>query len=216
MVLDSLQPGKYSDMKKQFDTVRRLRSAFSNQVRASSLANENPQVLADNFSRLAVDPAGSLWFTRFMEGCRRRMGQDRRPNMTLSNPLAHAVARMAERRAARTHNNRDEAKWILFGAYVVISYVLSLRGSEGLLLDLGAIGRQKAKDTHVRLIFALHGKVKGEHHERQHLFPCTTKTQSGFDVVLWRNRVIQSNELLNRDRGQRLWIMLEITPPPVL
>ena len=67
MVLASLEKGSYSTTHKQFDTIRRLRSSYSNQIRASAIANFTTLTLADNqgsstYSRLAADPCGSLWF----------------------------------------------------------------------------------------------------------------------------------------------------------
>ena len=38
MLLASQEPGRYSSVYKQFDTIRRLKTAFGNQVRASGQA----------------------------------------------------------------------------------------------------------------------------------------------------------------------------------
>jgi hypothetical protein len=45
IVVSSLGAGRYSKTSKQWDTVRRFRSAYSNQVRAAREANANPIVL---------------------------------------------------------------------------------------------------------------------------------------------------------------------------
>jgi hypothetical protein len=62
---------------------------------------------------------------------------------------------------------------IVVGVYSVITYVVSLRGSEGFLLDLGGLNLPKLdenQDTKY-FIIPLMGKVKGEHHNRCHLLP---------------------------------------------
>jgi hypothetical protein len=88
MVLSLLDAGNYSDSHKQWDTIRTLRTAYSNQVRAAAGANQATYTLADDegksYKRLCSDPCGSLWFSRFMDGCRKRMGQDWRPDWALS------------------------------------------------------------------------------------------------------------------------------------
>jgi hypothetical protein len=37
----------------------------------------------------------------------------------------------------------EYVKWLNFGAYFTITYVLSLRGTEGLLLDLGGMIKKR-------------------------------------------------------------------------
>ena len=72
---------------------------------------------------------------------------------------------------------------ILFGAYVVVSYVISLWGSEGLMINLTTI----QKDLEMKwdyIIIVLKGKVKGKNHERDHIFPCVPVTSSGIDVKM--------------------------------
>jgi hypothetical protein len=73
---------------------------------------------------------------------------------------------------------RELNRWVVIGTYSVITYVLSLRGAEGFLLDLGGLHLHSVdpskKSTH--FIIPLLGKVKGEHHDQCHLLPCTFKT----------------------------------------
>ena len=103
IVVSSLGKGRYSDDHKQWDTIRKFRTCYSNQVRAAKEANSNPLVLADTggklYQRLAKDACGSLWFTRFTEGCRIRMGQDWRPNQAISIELVHLLLAKSEEKA---------------------------------------------------------------------------------------------------------------------
>lgn len=92
MVTKSTRPGWHSESQHvQWDTMRKYRSAISNQSRASRVSNFTSWSTTDykgtGYKRLTSESCGSLWFHRFSAGCRRQMGQDWRPNRALSNPL---------------------------------------------------------------------------------------------------------------------------------
>jgi hypothetical protein len=66
------------------------------------------------------------------------------------------------------------------------TYVLSLRGPEGFLLDLSGLWRFREK-THSKkgkeyLIVTLRGKIKGEHNQREYQLPSSPITSSSIDV----------------------------------
>ena len=67
-------------------------------------------------------------------------------------------------------------------------YVISLRGLEGLLLDLKAVKDMKEKATEEYVWLALKGKLKGEKAEKLHSIPCVNITSLGINVkvILWR------------------------------
>jgi hypothetical protein len=84
MLLASQKPGRHSSVYKRFDTIRRFKTGYGNQVRASGQANSVVTVIGDadgkTYQRVCSDPCASIWFGRFVTGCRRRMGQDWRPD----------------------------------------------------------------------------------------------------------------------------------------
>ena len=175
MVVASLDKGRYSDTHKQWDTIRKIRSTFSNQVRAAAISNFGTLSLADNqgssYQRLAPDPCGSLWFQRFMIGCKKRMGQDWRPNQAISVELMAQLLQSAEQKVILSSDIDSRRKWVMAGCYFCVCFVLSLRSTEGLLADLeGMIEHFDESKSHV--VVPLLGKVKGEDHARQHLMPC--------------------------------------------
>ena len=104
VVFASLEKGKYSESHKQWDTIRKIRSAYSNHARAAAISNFDTLSLADNhgksYERLAPDPCGSLWFQRFMAGCKKRMGQDWRPNKAVSVEIMADLLSTADRKVA--------------------------------------------------------------------------------------------------------------------
>jgi hypothetical protein len=80
-----------------------------------------------------------------------------------------------------------------------VAYVLSLRGSEGLLLDLKGLrthhskgGREGNKDY---FIIALLGSVQGEQHGRCHLFSCVETTLSSIPIKAWVEVLIDNKEV---------------------
>ena len=90
----------------------------------------------------------------------------------------------------------DENRWIVMHCFVVICYVLSLRGPEGFLLDLESlrgyweskeVDNEFGKFTHV----CLRGQVKGEHGVRCHILPCLNITSSGINVRASVRRLIK-------------------------
>jgi hypothetical protein len=193
MLLHSRHPGRYSRDRVQLDTIRKLRTCHGNQVRASPQANKQTLSLGDQkgcYQRFSADLAASFWFYRVFDGCRIRMGQDWRPNQAMSQDLLHKVQKVAGLWIEDAVTTRDHNCWIVFQAYVVVTYVVSLRGSEGLLLDLVGLICQWEKGDGSCVVIALLGKIKGEHHERCHLLPSVLVTQSGVKVAESLERLI--------------------------
>jgi hypothetical protein len=194
MVLASRHGGRHSSEYTQFDTIRKFRTAYSNQVRASPQANVNQITLGDDkgkVQRFVKDGCSSYWFSRFILGCKNRMGQDWRPNKALSTQLLKLVISVVERKIDDSSSRQEEENWIVFGTYVVITYVVSLRGSEGLLLDLKGLLEHTPKENNpTYFLIPLLGKVKGEAHDRCHLLPCACKTSSGIHPLIWINKLL--------------------------
>jgi hypothetical protein len=186
MLMNSRRPGRYSKGYTQFDTIRKLRSVYSNQVRAAPQSNQQVLALGDQkgaYQRFTQDVCGSFWFHRFLEGCRYRMGQDWRPNKGLSTNLILKMLEGIEVRIDGASSPEQLNIWTVFHTYAVVSYVVSLQGSEGFLLDLDGLNRHWKPDAALPyLTIALRGKIKGEHEDRCHLIPCTKITSSGIDV----------------------------------
>jgi len=68
MLLASRRAGKYHKSYTLFDTIRHLRSSYSNFVRVSNQANKKTIAFGDfngNYSRLVEDECGSFFFKDF-------------------------------------------------------------------------------------------------------------------------------------------------------
>jgi hypothetical protein len=204
MLLASQEPGRYSTAYKQFDTIRRLKTGYGNQVRASGQANSVVTAIGDSdgksYQRVCSDPCASIWFGRFVTGCRRRMGQDWRPDEAVSPRLVKALYRLLDDKIASATNADDAALWVTTKALFVFLYVFSLRGNEGLLSDLKGIRDEyEAGRDHdpPYSTMALLGQVKGEHHRRQHLMYAVDKTSSGIDI----RKAISDLIIVREDQG---------------
>ena len=114
------------------------------------MLNQRHQVIADDgrkIIRLIKDSSSSLWYHRFNSGMKYRMGNVWKPNKALSTELIVRTIKAAERKRIEGDTNEETHRWMVFTTYVSMSYVISLRGSEGLLLDLKAVKDMKEKAT---------------------------------------------------------------------
>jgi hypothetical protein len=204
LLTDSRERGNYQITHKQFDSIRTLRSAYSNQVRASAHAAHHPIALEENqgkkYTRIALDPTASIWFARFIEGCKRRMGQDCRPNRGISTELIKASLDMCLILSEEAKVPAQKRTWVKTGFYLAASYVTSLRGPEGRLLDLEGMWSQRNLSPGSTVI-ALRGKVKGETAARAHLLPCVHVTSSGIDLRMWMDLCLLANQEEGRTDG---------------
>ena len=100
----------------------------------------------------------------------------------LSVPLLLAVLAEIEIRILNAVGDEDHNLWVVFSTYAVVSYVLSLRGNEGVLLDLQGINEKWKSNDGTYILIALLGKMKGETLDKSHLIPCANITNTGIKV----------------------------------
>jgi hypothetical protein len=86
---------------------------------------------------------------------------------------------------------REINRWTAFQTYAVVAYVLSLRGREGLILDLEGLHRHWGAGDGTYVIVTLQGMVKGESNDRDHLLPCVPVTSSGVNVKRSLQRLME-------------------------
>ena len=204
MVAASMGQGRYSSSYKQWDTICRVKSVYSNHYRSTSNANSATLSMVSNKGTgaqiMTEDPCCSFWFQRFSEGCRKRMGQEWRPNKALSVEIMADVLLMVKQRVMDATTTEIKVKWLMAGGYFCVCYVVSLRSTEGLLCDLAGLLEHFDEDQGY-MIIPLLGQVKGEHHSRQHLLPCVERTDSGIAVKVWLKRILAVHALSGRRVG---------------
>ena len=185
ILLNSLNGGRNNTNYTQWITIRKMRTCFTTQVRASNIANKTTLAINDNmgiYQRISQDICGSFWFNRFTVGCSKRMGTETRQNKALSIPLLLVLIENVEKKIKSFKTIKDQHKWVVFITYVVVSYVISLRGNETFLLDLDGLNRHRIEIDQGYFIIALVGTRKGESNDRVHIIPCSNVTLSGIKV----------------------------------
>jgi hypothetical protein len=112
----------------------------------------------------------------------------------MSTKLILAVLEEAKGRMSDAPTYCETNRWTVFHTFAIVAYVISLRGSEGFLLDMGGLRRHRQLESSDHCIIALLGKIKGENHDLAHLVPCTKVTSSGIRVQASLKRLIDLNE----------------------
>jgi hypothetical protein len=218
MLIKSLEPGRYSAVYQQFETIRKLRATHSNLYMSSLEGTHAMRSIGGEMAKMsfAMMPTNSLWFERFAQGCLKRMGQDVRQDWALPLDVLHSLLSLLDEEWALATQWEDRHKIASAGAFAVIAFCGSFRGNEVFLTDLYGLAkysRELAQADHV--VVPLLGKYKGEAHNRYHLTPLAVVTDSGLAVRSWVNRLVQVQEEAGRSHGpafgDRQGNMLEAT-----
>ena len=204
MLLYSLKKGRNDPTHTQFNTIRSLRSAYSNQVRASShTAKDNLSISGPkgNYQKISRDVCGSYWYSKFVEGLSARMGDVYKPNRALSAELLRVFFRETENRVQAQEDLKEYHDWIVFYTYSLLSYVLSLRGSECFLLDLKTLIEEWTDQDKGYIVVPLLGRLKGETKDSLHRLPCVNVTSSGLKVRRTLKELIAIKRQFNQFDG---------------
>jgi hypothetical protein len=207
ILLRSLDPGRTSEFI-QHDTMRKLRSHYSNRYKAET--NMALALLSDDVGAtfLTDEPRFGLWSKRFSQGVHSRMGDNPQPNRALAVDEMVAIQTLLEEDWATCSGRRDmrAQRVVATNAVVYLSgFVGSLRGEEIMKADLLATAKHfPTSMNHPRLphgTLALRGRVKGETADRCHLLPLAATTKSGLEVGRWIGRLISVLESMGIVKG---------------
>ena len=209
MLEHSKSSGRHAASHTQFATIRQQRAAYSNLFQAScNMSDSYNSITQSNQGRfhLAQCPSNSAWFTRWSRGCETRMGYIIKQDKALSIDILKALINnwiLDIETSDRGSWQRLKSCMVL--TYTTISFVASLRGAEGLKLDLNRLkfylsqeqgkkfgGSSPKLPPHV--IMPLRGRFKGEQGERCHLLPLAIETKSGIKIKASLELLIQARE----------------------
>jgi len=206
MLLKSLEPGRYSLRYQQFATVRKLRAGFSNIYMASHAGVSCLRTVGGDRAKhqLTYLPTQSVWFERFSQGCVRRMGQEVRQDWAIPLPVLHGLMEVLEDEWSKATQHKEKELVASLGAYALIAFCGSFRGSEVFLTDLhglrhGLEETRRYQRDHV--VIPLLGRFKGEQNSRYHLSPLASETSSGLKVRSWVERLVEVRERVGQVRG---------------
>ena len=132
-----------------------------------------------------------------MIGLHNRMGEVGKQNKALSLTQMLKLVNMCEGRLSLAEEATEVNKWSTFLTYATLSYVLSLRGVEGFMVDVESTYRLRNRNDGTYQTVGLMGRVKGETQDRCHLVPCVPVTGSGIEV----KRILLRQLELKRSQG---------------
>ena len=137
---------------------------------------------------------------RFQQGCRLRMGQETRQNQALSTKLVKLVLHYCEDKHNEADSFSELARWVRAGALFAISYVLSLRGNEGIMLDTETL-LHLDEERNGLVAIPLIGKLKGTGKVQNHILRSVKVTSSGISVWWWLERLRRIIHSSGRTQG---------------
>ena len=204
MVLKSLEPGRNADTV-QYDTIRQLRTAYSNMYRAS-IYHLGMTIYAKERKKLhATDCAtDGIWFGKFALGMEKRMGHQIVQDLGISIEVMHELQDLLEAdwRDAKTS---EERRKVVEAAFIFVRvFCWGLRGEEMFLVDLGAtrqVWKYCRKHPTDHIMVALVGRRKRFVGERAFLLPCVYTTKSGLHPGKWMERIMGTFESLGVTTG---------------
>jgi hypothetical protein len=165
-VLDrSLDKGNYEETV-QWDTFRRTMSTVTNISQAAVGGLEN-SVGAYEKNRMFISASVThkFWFSRFMGGVHKRVGQVRKPDRVLTIDIIHAVDRILESAWEHAGNVEERKRSAEMGAWFIGGFCTGLRGEEMLLIELAGTANSlvhlnDAKNAH--FVFVISGRTKSD------------------------------------------------------
>ena len=200
-LLKTLDPGKH-EATVQFDTAKNVRTVLGAVWEVSVESKDQTVIVQDMTKRfLTTSPTKSQWFSRFMQGMHKRMGDVTKQDEAISVELMVALMGEFEKDWIKISQDGvgtdEEISEVLFPAlFAVTAFCGALRGEEVPLMDLGATkefteaGLLTTMEERRHGVIALHGRFKNEVGEKCHLMPIAQVTDSGLMPVKWMKRMI--------------------------
>ena len=207
----------------QFDTMRQMRSTYTRLWSSSPRGIGEGSAFSGNAAkfRLTSCPSQSEWFGDFLLGAEDRMGYDTKKQLYLNINVIVEQLRLIKRDAVDGTGGQSNLLF-KFGAYLCILTAASLRGHEGMYLDLSATRRHLFKGRYGQVpeglekkkilteaecsnlpevCICLIGKFKGETGERHHSIVLANESTSGLETRWWVEKLIDVCESEGRTSG---------------
>mmetsp|Transcript_25276 Transcript_25276/g.62236 ORF Transcript_25276/g.62236 Transcript_25276/m.62236 type:complete len:350 (-) Transcript_25276:812-1861(-) len=207
LLIRSMDKGNYT-RHVQFETVRKVRSGYSNYVHAS-VGGVGSVFIADEGGATAItnSPSNSLWFRRFMKGMHKRMGDVWIPDRAITiDELKAAFAILEEDwNVMKQVGNVIGMEPIVLSATILIGgFFGGLRGEEITRIDLGLTRRhweEAINSPHPHVPMMLQGRFKKETGTKVFCQPLAVRSNSGVEILTWFARTIFVMERRGVDDG---------------
>lgn len=227
MLVKSTKPGRHNPEYTQFETMRKLRAAYSNMFHASARSNKETLTMGRDTAKsfLTTCPTQSSWFERFCNGCLQRMGQEVRQDLAVSVRVMLAFQEEMELEWREPQTTKRRIQLAMIGSYALIAFGGSFRGHEVFLVDTFGIIKYAQKRLVERgqefTMVPLLGRYKTENADRYHLTPLAVRSTSGLEFGKWVARLADAKRAqglshgpaFSDERGQTVdprWIEMEI------
>ena len=189
----SQQPGRNTVAYTQFDSIRKIRSAYINALEsAPARCLDNWTMKTDRGQILSFldGQTKSKLFTSFMKGCERQMGRFVKQDLGLSLPiLLELLNRYAQELDEEEVSVERKRFVIITAAAFVILWAGALRGGEVFMLESSELvkrrddGRNLTGNGHV--VIPLMGCFKGETGERNLIIVLANRSSGGLEIRRW-------------------------------
>ena len=194
----SQRKGKNDETYVQFDSIRKIRSAYANVDQTSPKGVKRNLLMKGPRGRsfgLASAWTDSILLRLFMIGCEKRMGrlviQEVGFTVEVVKEMMRGWDSMLELEEISVRSKRDI---IVVGGALAVLVGGALRGGEVLLMEASELVRRrldgKHHPDHPHVVIPLMGRFKNETGERNLLLTLASETQSGIEIRKWVERLI--------------------------
>jgi hypothetical protein len=204
MARHSMEPGIMEDTV-QFETVRKMKSAFVNLYQAS-VENASTAVIGGKDEKsnwLWGYPSTMVGMTEPRQECK-RMGDKIVQYHGLSRKAEMALQGLLEAEWAASRESAPKRLEVAqIACFVFLGYARALRGEEITKIELGGVRKYFAdgavEPKHVTI--SLIGQFKQLEGEQQHFLPVAAVTGSGIRILEWAGRLLLEKEAVGLVSG---------------
>jgi hypothetical protein len=191
----SLDPGIYEEHV-QWDTFRKVRSSVTN-ISQAGVSGLSDVVGAYERERVWVSevPTHSFWYSRFMAGLHKRVGEVRKPDKALTIDEVHAIENILEAEWKNTKTVQAQKRVAEMGVWFIVEFCVGIRGEEALLIEFAGTKKslqylRAPTNPHFKLFIT--GRTKGNQISgSKFAIPCVTRTEgTGLEPGKWIERLI--------------------------
>jgi hypothetical protein len=205
----SLDKGVHSE-NVQWGTFRKAMSVVTN-VTQAGVGGLGDSVGAYERNRTWISSVAThqFWYSRFMNGVHKRVGEVRKPDEIITIEVLHAVDKILEKEWAKAKTQEAKRKICEIGAWMMGGFCTGLRGEEMLLVDLlgtatsvRKLMRDEAADPHFKFIVI--GRTKGVQQDGKKFgIPCVKVTKgTGLRPGVWVKRLVEVKALAGETHGK--------------
>ena len=194
MIRYSQSEGKNDKSYVQFDSIRKIRSAYANVYDSGpSRCLDNRRLKSDRGSVMSFvnGNTDSKLFTQFMAGCEKRMGRLVKQDLGISLDMLQAILKSLDTELKDDNVSVERKRFIIIcGAAFVILWAGALRGGEVFLMEASELVKRRHDGRNLEgnkghVVIPLMGRFKQESGERNLIIVLANVTKGGLEVRRW-------------------------------